>query len=209
MIGELYERALERRDGVEVEVEDGAGRRSPLPVGEWMSLRPGDAGLLDRCDGPTLDVGSGPGRLTVALTERGLLALGIDVVPYAVALTVAAGGPALVRDVYGRVPGAGVWRTVLLADGNIGIGGDPSALLGRAFDLLSPCGGRVLVEVMEPGTRSHAGRLRLRNGRAVGDWFPWAWVSADDVAGLAAGHGAAVTEVWEEAGRWFACLGRR
>ena len=98
MIGELYERALEGRGGVEV--EDGAGRRVPLPVEDWMTVRPGDLGLLDRCDGPTLDVGSGPGRLTVALTERGLLALGIDIAPHAVALTVAAGGPALCRDVF-------------------------------------------------------------------------------------------------------------
>ncbi|TDC86022.1 SAM-dependent methyltransferase [Actinomadura sp. 7K507] len=209
MIGELYERALERRDGFEVEIEDGAGRRSPLPVGEWMSLRPGDTGLLDRCAGPTLDVGSGPGRLTVALTERGHLALGIDVTPYAVALTVAAGGPALVLDVYDRVPGAGNWTTVLLADGNIGIGGDPSALLGRAFDLLVPGGGQVLVEVMEPGIRSYTGRLRLRTRRVVGEWFPWAWVSAGDVSGLAARHGAEATEVWEEAGRWFTSLSRR
>jgi SAM-dependent methyltransferase len=151
---------------------------------------------------------SGPGRLTVALTERGLLALGIDVAPYAVALTVAAGGPALCRDVFDRVPGAGIWTTVLLADGNIGIGGDPSALLGRVFDLLAPGGGRVLVEVLAPGTRSRAEPVRLRTGHAVGDWFPWAWVSADDVAGLAASRGALVTEVWEEAGRWFASLGR-
>ncbi|HEY8478370.1 MAG TPA: SAM-dependent methyltransferase [Spirillospora sp.] len=208
MIGELYERALVERDGAEIEVEDGSGRRSPLPVGDWMSLRPGDAGLLDRCAGPTLDVGSGPGRLTVALTERGLLALGIDVAPYAVALTVAAGGPALVRDVYGPVPGAGIWTTVLLADGNIGIGGDPAALLGRVFDLLAPAGGRVLAEVMEPGTRSRTGRLRLRAGGVVGEWFPWAWVSADDIAGLAAGVGAEVAEIWEESGRWFASLSR-
>ncbi|GAA4238617.1 class I SAM-dependent methyltransferase [Actinomadura meridiana] len=205
MIGELYERALERRDGADIEIEDGTGRRTPLPLAEWMSLRPGDTGLLDRCAGPTLDVGSGPGRLTVALTERGLLALGIDVAPYAVALTVASGGPALVRDVFGRVPGAGVWTTVLLADGNIGIGGDPSTLLRRSFGLLAR-GGRVLVEVMEPGTRSHAERLRLRTGGVVGDWFPWARVSADDIAGLAARDGAEVTEVWEEAGRWFASL---
>jgi SAM-dependent methyltransferase len=204
VIGELYERALERR--ADVEIEDGAGRRAPLPVADWMSLRPGDAGLLDRCAGPTLDVGSGPGRLTVALTERGLLALGIDIAPYAVALTVASGGPALVRDVFGRVPGAGIWTTVLLADGNIGIGGDPSTLLRRAFGLLARGGGRVLVEVTEPGTRSSTGPLRLRTGGAVGEWFPWARVSADDVAGLAARNGAEVSEVWEEAGRWFACL---
>ncbi|MEW2353289.1 methyltransferase domain-containing protein [Spirillospora sp. NPDC029432] len=203
MIGDLYERALEGRGGVEV--EDGAGRRRPLPVEEWMAPRPGDAALLDRCDGPTLDVGSGPGRLTVALTERGLLALGIDVAPYAVALTVAAGGPALRRDVFDAVPGAGIWTTVLLADGNIGIGGDPAALLRRVLGLLAP-GGRVLAEVTGPGTRSYAERVRLRTGQAVGEWFPWAWVSADDMADLAARCGAAVTEIWEEADRWFVAL---
>ncbi|GLZ09518.1 methyltransferase type 12 [Actinomadura sp. NBRC 104412] len=207
MIGELYERALEGRDGVEVEFEDGTGHRGPLPVQEWMALRPGDQGLLERCVGPTLDVGSGPGRLTVALTERGLLALGIDIAPYAVALTVAAGGPALCRDVFGHVPGAGIWTTLLLADGNIGIGGDPRTLLERALGLLAP-GGRVLAEVMPPGIRTYTGRVRLRTGRVVGDWFPWAWVSADDIAGLAGECGAAVTEVWEEAGRWFVALNR-
>jgi SAM-dependent methyltransferase len=207
VIGELYERALEGRDGVRVEVEDGTGHRRPLPVEQWMALRPGDSGLLDRCGGPTLDVGSGPGRLTVALTERGLLALGIDIAPYAVALTVAAGGPALRRDVFDLVPGAGIWTTVLLADGNIGIGGDPAALLRRAFDLLAP-GGRVLAEVMGPGRPSHADQVRLRTGQAVGEWFPWAWVSADAMAALAAGCGAIVTETWEEADRWFVALRR-
>ncbi|WP_433337623.1 class I SAM-dependent methyltransferase [Spirillospora sp. CA-294931] len=200
MIGELYERAL--GGASRVEVEDAAGRRSPLPVEEWMGPRPGDAALLDRCEGPALDVGSGPGRLTAALTERGVLALGIDIAPHAVALTVAAGGPALRRDVFGQVPGAGRWETVLLADGNIGIGGDPAALLCRVLELLAP-GGRVLAEVAGPGTRSRVDRVRLRTGGAVGEWFSWAWVAADDVAELAAGCGAAVAEIWEEAGRWF------
>src|SRR6185437_3825825 len=47
---------------------------------------PGDKSILDRCEGPTLDIGSGPGRLTVALAERGIPALGIDITPYAVDL---------------------------------------------------------------------------------------------------------------------------
>ncbi|MEU5882143.1 SAM-dependent methyltransferase [Spirillospora sp. NPDC047279] len=203
MIGELYERALEGSH--RVEIEDAAGRRRPLPVGEWLDLRPGDAALLGRCAGPTLDVGSGPGRLTVALTERGLLALGIDIAPYAVALTVAAGGPALCRDVFDRVPGAGQWRTILLADGNIGIGGDPVALLRRAGELLG-AGGRILAEVAAPGTRSRTERVRLRTAGNVGEWFAWARVSADDAAMFAAGAGAAVAESWEEAGRWFVSL---
>ncbi|TDD21481.1 methyltransferase domain-containing protein [Actinomadura sp. KC06] len=203
MIGELYEDALRGRAPVEIEHAD--GRRRPLPVQDWLAARPGDGGLLARCQGATLDVGSGPGRLTVALARRGVPVLGIDLAPAAVALTVAAGGPALCRDVFGRVPGAGRWRTALLADGNIGIGGDPAALLRRVLALLGP-GGRVLAEVDPPGGTSRVEPLRLRSGRAVGEWFAWAHVPADAAAGLAAACAAGVTEMWEEAGRWFVAL---
>ncbi|MFI0374004.1 SAM-dependent methyltransferase [Actinomadura sp. 1N219] len=203
MIGELYEDALRGRAPVEIEHAD--GRRRPLPVQDWLAARPGDGGLLARCEGATLDVGSGPGRLTVALAGRGVPVLGIDLAPAAVALTVAAGGPALCRDVFGRVPGAGRWRTALLADGNIGIGGDPAALLRRVLALLAP-GGRVLAEVDPPGGASRAEPLRLRSGRAVGEWFTWAHVPADAAAALAAACAATVTEMWEEAGRWFVAL---
>ncbi|MFC4048228.1 class I SAM-dependent methyltransferase [Actinomadura syzygii] len=205
MIGELYEEAL--RGTAPVEIEHADGRRRPLPVQDWLALRPGDAGVLDRCRGATLDVGSGPGRLTAALVRRGLPVLGIDVAPRAVALTIAAGAPALCRDVFGRVPGAGRWRTVLLADGNIGIGGDPAALLRRVLALRTQ-GGRVLVEVDPPGSGSRTEPLRLRSGHAVGEWFAWAHVSADGADALAASCSAAVTERWEEAGRWFVSLGR-
>lgn len=203
MIGELYEEALRGRGHVEIEHAD--GRRRPLPLQDWLAARPGDGGLLDRCRGATLDVGSGPGRLTVALARRGLPVLGIDLAPAAVALTTAAGGPALCRDVFGRVPGTGRWRTVLLADGNIGIGGDPAALLRRVLALMAP-GGRALIEVGPPGTGARVEPLRLRSGPSVGEWFPWAHVSADAAAALAAACAATVTELWEEAGRWFVAL---
>ncbi|MBE1536307.1 methyltransferase domain-containing protein [Actinomadura algeriensis] len=205
MIGELYEEAL--RGAGPVEIEHADGRRRPLPLRDWLRPRPGDGGLLDRCAAATLDVGSGPGRLTAALARRGVPVLGIDVAPAAVALTAAAGGPALCRDVFGRVPGTGRWATVLLADGNIGIGGDPAALLRRVLALAAP-GGRVLAEVEPPGAASGTEPLRLRSGAAIGDWFPWARVSADAAPGLAASCAAAVTETWQDAGRWFVAVRR-
>ncbi|MFD0906134.1 methyltransferase domain-containing protein, partial [Actinomadura sediminis] len=170
-------------------------------------VRPGDGGLLDRCAGATLDVGSGPGRLTVPLARRGVPVHGIDLSPAAAALAAAAGGPALRRDVFGRVPATGRWRTVLLADGNIGIGGDPAALLRRTLALAAP-GGRVLAEVEPPGAASGTEPLRLRSGGAIGEWFPWGRVAADAAPALAAACAAAVTETWEEAGRWFVTVRR-
>jgi hypothetical protein len=65
VIGELYEHALAGWARPEVEHADGS--RMPLPVDGWLHESPGDKSILDRCEGPTLDIGSGPGRLTVAL----------------------------------------------------------------------------------------------------------------------------------------------
>lgn len=207
MIGELYERSLGGLDSVEIEYSGGS--RTPLRAARWKTPCAGDGGLLERCTGFTLDVGSGPGRLTVALAERGVPALGIDITPYAVEMTLAAGGLALRRDVFGRVPGHGRWDTVLLADGNIGIGGGPVTLLRRVADLLRP-GGRALVEVEPPWAASRVERVRLiEPGGHRGAWFPWAHVAAGDAEALAAAAGLRVTERWEEAGRWFvSCVAR-
>jgi SAM-dependent methyltransferase len=203
MIGNLYEQALAGLAWPEIEHAD--GRATPLNAHRWLHGIPGDGSLLDRCSGPTLDVGAGPGRLTVALAERGVPALAIDVTPYAVMLARSSGALALQRDVFGYLPGTGRWTTVLLADGNIGIGGDPAALLRRARNLLTP-DGAVVTEVSPPGAPSRRELLRLRTAAGPGPWFPWAWIDAGQVAGLAAEAGLYTTEVWTDAGRWFAVL---
>ena len=202
MIGQLYAESLA---GSTVEIEYAGGGRRPLDAARWLAPVDGDAAMLDRCTGPTLDVGSGPGRLTVELAARGVFALGIDITPYAVHLTRSAGGLALCRDVFDHVPGLGRWATVLLADGNIGIGGDPDVLLGRVRQLVR-AGGQVIAEVEPPGTPSRADRVRLRAGTAVGGWFAWATVSAADVTGIARRAGFPRTDCWQEAGRWFASM---
>ncbi|HWU22038.1 MAG TPA: methyltransferase domain-containing protein, partial [Nocardioides sp.] len=119
--------------------------RMPLPVADWTRASDGsDELLLRQCVGPTIDIGCGPGRMAAELAARGHVTLGIDIVGEAVRQTVDRGAAALQRDVFARVPGEGRWATALLADGNIGIGGDPAALLTRARRLLHP-GGRVVV----------------------------------------------------------------
>jgi SAM-dependent methyltransferase len=203
VLGELYEAALAGAAPVEVEQAD--GRRVPLTVDQWLGTTPGDVSLVDRCHGPTLDVGSGPGRLTVALAERGIPALGIDVTPFAVQMARSSGALAILRDVFGRVPGAGRWRTVLLADGNIGIGGDPAALLRRIGDLLAP-DGSALVEVQPPGAPLRSERVRLCQDGLAGDWFPWAYVGADQIGDLARSAELVLRETWTASGRWFAAL---
>jgi len=213
VIGALYGEALAGRTGgtPRTEIEHADGSITPLWADDWRRLRPGDASLIDRCSGPTLDVGSGPGRLAVAVAERGVPTLGIDVAPHAVRIARSAGSLTLLRDVFSRVPGTGRWTIVLLADGNIGIGGDPSALLGRVAELLAPHG-RALVEVQPPGRELRRERVRLRHSRGcrhqAGDWFPWAQVGADQLSGIAAEAGLCTTETWSCGGRWFATLGK-
>ncbi|WP_440106278.1 methyltransferase domain-containing protein [Streptosporangium sp. H16] len=202
MIGQLYERSLA---GAAIEMEYADGRTAPLDAARWLAPIDGDEAMLSRCAAPTLDVGSGPGRLTVALARRGVPALGVDVAPYAVRLTRRAGGRAICRNVFDRLPGPGRWATVLLADGNIGIGGDPDALLRRIRELLRP-GGEVIAEVQPPSVAGRVEHLRLRGRGLAGPWFGWATVSVSDLGTLAGRNGFSRVESWKEAGRWFASL---
>jgi hypothetical protein len=135
------------------------------------------------------------------------LVLGIDVVPEAVALTRARGVGALVRDVFGPVPGEGRWGTALLADGNIGIGGDPVSLLRRVHHLLTS-GGRVVVEVARPGVGMRTVSLALSCAGVRSALFPWVLVGADAIRELAGAAHMTVVELVEYDGRWVAVLER-
>jgi SAM-dependent methyltransferase len=175
-------------------------------VAAWCQpRRPGDAGLLDRCAGPTLDVGCGPGRLAGALAERGRVALGIDVSAEAVRQTRRRGAAALHRCVFSPLPAEGRWKHVLLADGNIGIGGDPTRLLRRCRALAAR-DGDVFVEVDHPGEPSWTAHVALTDGTRTSAPFAWAAVAVDDLAELAATAAMTVLETWTEADRWFARL---
>lgn len=204
MIGALFEEALV--SGLDVEVEDASGRRAPLPIGKW-SARPtsADLSLINRCSGVTLDIGCGPGRFVAELARRGVPALGIDITSAAVSSTRAHGGLALERDVFGPLPGAGRWETALLVDGNIGIGGNPVRLLSRVAGLLGPHG-RVLIELSGRPAGRGSFAVRLRSGDAYGSWFRWAEVGVADLDRVVGLTTLAVTEVWSEGRRWFACL---
>jgi len=179
-----------------------------LDLEDWD--RPVDApdrAFLDRCVGPTLDVGCGPGRLAAALAERGHVVLGIDVLGRAVGTAVRRGASALRRDVFERLPGEGRWSTVLLADGNVGIGGDPVALLRRLRELLS-ADGRVVAELGPPGAGLRTGWATLRWGVDASDPVRWAVVGVDDIDQVALDAGLLVGDVVEVGGRWCAVMER-
>ncbi|MGC7102490.1 methyltransferase domain-containing protein [Amycolatopsis lurida] len=186
-------------------LESGTGERIRLPAERWTEEPgAGDELLLGRCTGPTIDLGCGPGRLTAALTARGVTALGVDHSTVAIRLTRARGAVALHRDVFRPLPGEGRWRHVLLADGNLGIGGDPVALLDRVHRLLG-ADGTALVELDPPGQGLRRSEVRI----GTGSWFPWAWVGADALGELAARTGFRPEWTATSGQRWFAELRRR
>lgn len=186
--------------------EDGRRRSLAGALERWCGPADDvDRQLLARARGTVLDVGCGPGRLVAELARQGRHALGVDISPVALRLARQAGAVVIRRSVFSPVHGEGMWGTVLLADGNIGIGGDPAMLLARCRELVGPAG-RVLVELDPPGTGMRADRVRLERGAERGRWFDWAQVGADAVDGPAADAGLRVEDTWERGGRSFAAL---
>jgi SAM-dependent methyltransferase len=182
------------------------GRLLPLHVDRWAGpVTAADLSLLTRARGPVLDVGCGPGRLTAELHRRGVTVLGLDVLEPVPVLAYRAGAPVHLADVFGPLPGEGTWGTALLADGNVGIGGDATALLKRVRALLAP-GGTVLCE-LEPDAPSRGSeRVRLEGLGCASEWFRWALLGPDALPAVTAAAGLTVREVWEADGRAFAAL---
>lgn len=209
MLGNLYDRAL---DGELCWVRHDDGRLERLPVHSWIGGRHADArfdgAVVGLCDGPTIDLGCGPGRLVARLVERGVPALGVDLSATAVALARRKGAPALRRNVFDPLPGMGRWHTVLLADGNVGLGGDPWRILRRAAELMAT-GGRCLVEFDTAASGINMGWVRLESSRTVGPWFRWATVGSDCMARLASDVGLAVAAIHPIGGRVVASLAVR
>jgi glycosyltransferase A (GT-A) superfamily protein (DUF2064 family)/SAM-dependent methyltransferase len=206
----LFDSAL-AGSSVEIRVADDKAVDGYLSVGlldasAWARLTEADDVVVSRCEGPVLDVGCGPGRFVEALASRGIPALGVDLSREAVGRTRDRGGSALVRDVRERLPGEGRWGTVLLADGNIGIGGDPGALLRRCRSVLRP-GAVALVETSPDPAHDVRTAVTLH-----GPWgrrshpVPWAVMGAHALVEVAAAAGFVAVEDWRVGGRAFVML---
>ncbi|MGW2961398.1 class I SAM-dependent methyltransferase [Streptomyces sp. NPDC001220] len=192
------------REPVYLRLDD--GRRIRMPVHRWHEQpTAADNTVLERCAGPVIDIGCGPGRMCRALLSQGVFALGVDITPRAVALTTALGGLALRASVFDRLPAEKGWGTVLLIDGNIGIGGDPRGLLRRCGGLIAPTG--CLVVEVDPQDVQEQCIARFENVRGqAGPYFPWARLGRPALHRIAAGLALTVTDQWTSGHRCFATL---
>lgn len=190
-------------------VIDHLGRAEPFQVGQWSSApdRVDHELFIDPCDAPTIDIGCGPGRLVAEISARDIPAIGIDVSAEAVRQTRVRGAWALHGDVFGAVPGEGRWRYALLADGNLGIGGDPVRLLRRVREVLSS-EGQVIAEVADDGAGFVQEHRRLRVDGRVSAQFAWAVVGLDAIDAVAGEAGLRVTGTRTVEGRHTATMVR-
>jgi SAM-dependent methyltransferase len=207
LLGNLYDEAL---TGERCWIRYDDGTVQGLPVHSWL---PGgrrldkafDKAVLGLCNGPTIDLGCGPGRFVAHLTKLGIPALGVDQSQTAVELARRSGAPALRRDVFERLPGMGRWGTVLLADGNVGLGGDPTRLLRRVGELMRT-GGHCVAEFDATISGVQLRWVRLESAKTIGPWFQWASVGIDCAKHLAEEVGLTVTSVMPVGARVLASL---
>jgi SAM-dependent methyltransferase len=185
----------EQRATLEVDVADWRAPADEIDIAVFSGL-----------SGPLLDVGCGPGRMVRAAEEHGLAAMGIDISTAAAMLAASDGTPVLRRSVFDHIPLEGLWRSILLMDGNIGIGGDPVALLIRCAELLDDVG-VVVVEVdADPELHVRDSFTAITDDGRASAPFPWARVGAAALALIAAESGLAVTDAWARAHRRFVVL---
>jgi len=184
------------------------GTSQPLRLDRWLGgLDAADTAAAELAEPPVIDLGCGPGRHLAALRAAGKRGLGVDLSPVAVRLARRRGAAAIPGDVFGSVPGAGRYRTALLLDGNVGIGGSPALLLRRTRELLA-AGGSALVELDPPGAPTFRTRVRLEAPGVVSEWFAWARVGVDGIARLAPRGGLEHAGMLVVDGRWIAVLRR-
>jgi SAM-dependent methyltransferase len=181
--------------------------RGSMDIARWSGRADDtDLSLLVAVDGPVLDVGCGPGRMVRAAMDLGLEAMGVDVSPAAIEVARAEGLAVIEGSVFDPLPGEGAWQTILLVDGNIGIGGDVAAMLDRCLELAAPRG-EVVVELnSDPNHEdTYTGTLvdALGHRSAV---FPWAEIGLNRLLELTPAAGFELRQAWTIGERSFCRL---
>ena len=162
--------------------------------------------MLDRLDGPTLDIGAGAGRFALALQERGVPVTGLDTSPGAVRVCAARGVRATVCAAVQRhaADAAGAYDRFVLAGNNLSLLGSAQAAPGflAALAAMAAPGAIVVAQGSDPyatDDRDHLAyhernrrlgrmggqlRLRVRHRMLATDWFDYLFLTPDELTEL-------------------------
>jgi SAM-dependent methyltransferase len=207
---EPYARALADGSGtltLRPDTEHHAAAPVDFDVRSWCEEASAlESSLLRTLQGPVLDVGCGPGRLLAAAQRMGLTALGIDTSAEAVRRARGRGAHALEQSIFAPVPHPGRWQSLILLDGNIGIGGSVTSLLLRCRQLITPHG-TLLVEVETDETLDTVFSAVLEDATGnQSEPFQWARTGLAGLQSRAQRSGWAVMSVQHIQGRVFCHL---
>jgi SAM-dependent methyltransferase len=210
---EPYARALRREGRLRLVRADAAPETAGEPARAAAGPEtdePFDAADLSTLAGArsVLDIGCGPARMVRAAIDLGIDALGIDVSDTAVAMARDAGLPVAAGSVFDPLEAEGRWNVALLLDGNIGIGGDPTALLARCAEVIAPSGS-VVVETAPDADADEFYDARIVDDRGLASaTFPWAEVGGRALPAHARRAGLEVAQTWSVDSRAFCRLVR-
>lgn len=207
---EPYARALANGFGtltLRPDTEQDAAPPVTFDVSNWCDEASSlEISLLRNLQGPVLDVGCGPGRLLAAAQDMGLTALGIDTSAEAVHRARGRGARALEQSIFAPVPHAGQWQSLVLLDGNIGIGGSITTLLRRCLQLIAPQG-TLLVEVETDAELDTVYAAVLEDAQGnQSEPFRWARTGAAGLESRALRGGWTIKSVHHRQGRVFCRL---
>ena len=216
--GQSTAEIIERSDGyVDVAARDlGTYLR---PFAEWPAH---ERAALDHVRGRALDVGCGGGRVLLALQERGIEAVGIDVSPLAleVCRTRGAKDVRLMSITEANEEQLGRFDAIVMMGNNFGLLGGRSRAkrILRAFHRMTSGDALIVAEVIDPyrtdepfhlayqeanrakGRLSGQLRIRVRYKRYRTPWFDYLFVSADEMRSIVEPAGWRVDEVLESGG---------
>lgn len=144
---------LARPSKARITVRSSIARNEQMSVAHFFrdenSISQIEQTALDLCQGHTLDIGAGAGSHALLLQTRGITVTALDISPGAVAVMRQRGvADARCADVFGFVPGAQTYDTLLLLMNGIGVAGTLNGLdrfLIHAKTLLRP-GGQILLD---------------------------------------------------------------
>ena len=190
-----------------------------------------DQRMLDRLDGPTLDIGTGAGRFALALQDRGVPVVGLDTSPAAVRVCAGRGVEATVCASVHRHArdAAGAYRHMLLAGNNLGLLGSRAEAPGflSALAAMAAPGATVVAQGMDPYATDDPGhhayhernrargrmggqlRLRIRFRQFATDWFDYLFCTPDELADLLRDTGWTLSEVDDSGGPAYVAVLRR